>query len=193
MGFVAIPWYVLATTGSASLTGVVAALTFAPTVLATFFGGAIVDRLGFRRTSVMADVASGVTVAAIPLLHATVGIELWQLFVLVFLGALFDAPGATARRSLLPDLVAISGTRLERATGINGAIQRGSLLDRRADRRAPRRDDRCDERPLAERRELRGLRVPHLAARPGSGSASGHARARSLSLRAADRRSLRRS
>src|SRR5918994_7650960 len=67
MGFVAIPWFVLVTTGSATLTGIVAALTFAPTVLATFFGGAIVDRLGFRRTSVMADVASGVTVAAIPL------------------------------------------------------------------------------------------------------------------------------
>jgi predicted MFS family arabinose efflux permease len=128
MGFVVIPWFVLETTGSAALTGVVAALTFAPTVLAAFFGGAIVDRLGFRRTSVMADVASGITVALIPLLHATVGIELWQLFVLVFVGALFDAPGATARRSLLPDLVALSGTRLERATGINGAIQRGSLL-----------------------------------------------------------------
>ena len=128
MGFVAIPWFVLETTGSAALTGVVAALTFAPTVLATFFGGALVDRLGFRRTSVMADIASGVTVAAIPLVHLTVGIELWQLLVLVFLGALFDAPGATARRSLLPDLVELSGTRLERATGINGAIQRGSLL-----------------------------------------------------------------
>lgn len=128
MGFVAIPWFVLETTGSAALTGVVAALTFAPTVLATFFGGAIVDRLGFRRTSVLADVASGVTVAAIPLVHVTVGIELWQLLVLVFLGALFDAPGATARRSLLPDLVELAGTRLERATGINGAIQRGSLL-----------------------------------------------------------------
>jgi MFS family permease len=128
MGFVAIPWFVLETTGSAALTGVVAALTFAPTVLATFFGGAIVDRLGFRRTSVMADIASGVTVAAIPLVHVTVGIELWQLIVLVFLGALFDAPGATARRSLLPDLVELSGTRLERATGIGGAIQRGSLL-----------------------------------------------------------------
>ena len=128
MGFVAIPWFVLETTGSATLTGVVAALTFAPTVLATFFGGAIVDRLGFRRTSVLADLASGLTVALIPLLHLTVGIELWQLFALVFLGALFDAPGATARRSLLPDLVALSGMRMERATGINGAIQRGSLL-----------------------------------------------------------------
>ena len=128
MGFVAIPWFVLETTGSAALTGLVAALTYAPTVLATFFGGAIVDRLGFRSTSVFADVLSGVTVAAIPLVHLTVGIELWQLLGLVFLGALFDAPGATARRSLLPDLVELSGARLERATGINGAIQRGSLL-----------------------------------------------------------------
>ena len=128
MGFVAIPWFVLETTGSAALTGVVAALTFAPTVLATFFGGGIVDRLGFRRTSVLADVASGVTTAAIPLLYVTVGIELWQVMALVFLGALFDAPGTTARRSLLPDLAVLSGTRLERATGINSAIQRGSLL-----------------------------------------------------------------
>jgi MFS family permease len=128
MGFVAIPWFVLELTGSATLTGVVAALTFAPTVLATFFGGGIVDRLGFRRTSILADVASGATTAAIPLLYVTVGIELWQLVVLVFLGALFDAPGATARRSLLPDLVELSGMRMERATGINGAIQRGSLL-----------------------------------------------------------------
>ena len=128
MGFVAIPWFVLVTTGSATLTGVVAALTFAPTVLATFFGGGIVDRLGFRRTSILADVASGVTTALIPLLYVTVGIELWQVMTLVFLGALFDAPGTTARRSLLPDLVALTGTRLERATGINSAIQRGSLL-----------------------------------------------------------------
>ena len=78
--------------------------------------------------SILADVASGVTVAAIPLLAATVGIELWQLLVLVFLGALFDAPGATARRSLLPDLVQLAGTRMERATGSPAGIQRGSIL-----------------------------------------------------------------
>jgi MFS family permease len=128
MTYVAVPWFVLERTGSATLTGVAAALTFLPTVLASFFGGAIVDRLGFRRMSIASDLLSGATVALIPLLHMTVGIELWQLFTLVFLGALFDAPGATARRSLLPDLVELAGTRLERATGIAGAIQRGSLL-----------------------------------------------------------------
>jgi MFS family permease len=125
---VAIPWFVLELTGSAALTGVTAFFTVLPTVIALFFGGAIVDRLGFRTTSVIADLASGATVAVIPALHLTVGIEFWQLVVLVFLGALLDAPGMTARESLVPDLAELAGMRLERATGIVQGIHRGSLL-----------------------------------------------------------------
>ena len=73
----AIPWYVLITTGSPALTGLAVFFNFLPAVLAAFFGGVIVDRLGFRTTSVIADLASAAAVAAIPLLHSTVGIELW--------------------------------------------------------------------------------------------------------------------
>ena len=124
----AIPWYVLVTTGSAALTGLVVFFNFLPIVLATFFGGVVVDRLGFRTTSVAADLASAGAVAAIPLLHATVGIEIWQLMALVFVGGLLDAPGATARAALLPDAVELAGARMERASGIRSAIQQGSLL-----------------------------------------------------------------
>lgn len=124
----AIPWFVLITTGSPALTGVAVFLTFLPVVLAGLFGGVVVDRLGFRTTSVTADLASAVAVAAIPLIHSSVGIELWQLFTLVFVGALLDAPGNTARAALFPDLVRLADVRLERASGIRGAIQRSSLL-----------------------------------------------------------------
>jgi MFS family permease len=124
----AIPWFVLVTTGSAALTGLAVFFNFLPVVLAGFFGGVVVDRLGFRPTSIVADLASAGAVAAIPALHATVGIELWQLMTLVFFGALLDAPGTTARAALLPDLAELAGTRLERASGVRGAIQRGSLL-----------------------------------------------------------------
>ncbi len=124
----AIPWYVLVTTGSPALTGLAVFFNFVPVVIAGFFGGGVVDRLGFRTTSVVADVASAVAVAAIPALHVTVGIELWQLMALVFLGALLDAPGTTARAALFPDVVELSGVRLERASGIRGAVQRGSVL-----------------------------------------------------------------
>jgi MFS family permease len=124
----AIPWFVLVTTGSPALTGLAVFFNFLPAVLAAFFGGVIVDRFGFRTTSVVADLASAGAVAAIPLLHTTVGIELWQLLGLVFLGALLDAPGATARSALIPDLVELTGMRMERASGIRGSIQNGSVL-----------------------------------------------------------------
>ncbi len=124
----AIPWFVLTTTGSAALTALAVFLNFLPLVIGGFFGGVIVDRLGFRTTSVVADLASAAAVAAIPLLHSTVGIELWQLMTLVFLGALLDAPGSTARAALIPDLVELAGSRLERASGIRGAIQQSSIL-----------------------------------------------------------------
>ncbi len=124
----AIPWYVLTTTGSAALTGLAVFFNFLPIVLAAFFGGVIVDRLGFRTTSVVADLASAAAVAAIPLLHTTVGIELWQLMALVFLGSLLDAPGATARAALLPDVVELAGARMERASGIRSGIQQSALL-----------------------------------------------------------------
>ena len=125
---VAIPWFVLVTTGSPALTGLAVFVNFLPVVIAGIFGGVIVDRLGFRTISVVADIASAAAVAAIPLLHATIGIELWQLLTLVFVGALLDAPGATARMALFPDLVQLAGVRMERANGIRGAIQQGSWL-----------------------------------------------------------------
>jgi MFS family permease len=124
----AIPWFVLVTTGSATLTGLAVFFNFLPVVLAGIFGGVIVDRVGFRPMSVVADLASAGAVAAIPLLHATVGIELWELLALVFAGALLDAPGATARQSLFPEAVELAGVGMERATGIRAGIQQGSVL-----------------------------------------------------------------
>jgi predicted MFS family arabinose efflux permease len=64
---------------------------------------------------VISDVASGLSTLLIPVLHDTVGLAFWQLLVLVFFGALLDAPGAAARRSLFPDLVYMAGVQLERA------------------------------------------------------------------------------
>jgi MFS family permease len=128
MTLLAIPWFVLQTTGSAARTGVVAAFHFLPVVIASFFGGTLVDRLGFRRMSVISDLASAATVAAIPALYLTVGLPFWLLLVLVFLGALLDAPGTTARRALLPDAATQAGWAFERASGVSAAVERGSRL-----------------------------------------------------------------
>jgi len=125
---IVIPWFVLQTTGSATLTGITGFFTILPVVLAGLLGGTLIDRLGYKPTSIIADLASGVTVALIPLLHFTVGLQFWQLMVLVFLGALLDAPGNTARAALIPELATLAGLPLERATSANQVIERSSRL-----------------------------------------------------------------
>jgi MFS family permease len=123
---IAIPWFVLQTTGSATQTGITGFFTILPVVLAGFFGGTIIDRLGYKRTSIIADIASGLTTALIPLLHFTIGLQFWQLMVLVFLGALLDTPGATARDAMLPELAEEAGMPIERATSIIHVIERSA-------------------------------------------------------------------
>lgn len=78
--------------------------------------------------SVVADLASGVTVAMIPLLELTVGLAFWHLLVLAFLGALLDAPGMTARTSLYPELAERAGMPLERANSVDQAANRLSFM-----------------------------------------------------------------
>ena len=125
---IAIPWFVLQTTGSATQTGITGFFTVLPVVLAGFFGGTLVDRLGYKRTSIIADIASGVTTALIPLLYFIVGLEFWQLMILVFLGALLDTPGSTARSALIPELAEMAHMPIERATSLIHIIERGSRL-----------------------------------------------------------------
>ena len=48
--------------------------------------------------------------------------------VLVFLGALLDAPGNTARMAIIPELADAGGVSLERANGASQAIQSASMF-----------------------------------------------------------------
>jgi MFS family permease len=125
---ITVPWLVLEMTGSAARTGISGFFAVLPLAIAGVFGGTLVDRLGFRRMSVISDLASGATVAAIPLLHLTIGLHYWQLLVLVFLSALLDTPGGTARQSLIPDLASLAGMPFERANALGQTIPRLAIL-----------------------------------------------------------------
>lgn len=115
MTLVAVPWFVLEITGSVTKTGLAAVAIMLPQVLAGFFAGCLVDRLGYVRTSILADLTAGGTVTLVPLLYATTGMAFWQLLLLLFCGNLLNTPGATARQSMLPDLIALADVPLARA------------------------------------------------------------------------------
>lgn len=125
---VALPWFVLQTTGSATKTGLTGVAAAVPVALAALFGGQLVDRLGPRRVSITADLAGGLAVALIPTLHHTIGLAFWQLLALVFAGRLLTVPGATARDTLLPDLLASADLPPGRVNATAQALRNAAQL-----------------------------------------------------------------
>ena len=115
---VALPWFVLVTTGSPARTGITAFATTLPMVFGAIAGGPIVDRLGLRRTSVLSDLGAGVFIATIPLLHALDVLGFWTLVGVALLAATCEAPGRAVRRALVPELAERAQLALERANSI---------------------------------------------------------------------------
>lgn len=124
LSLLALPWFVLVTTGSAARTGLIAACEMAPYVVAQTLGGPLIDRAGARRISVTSDASSAVLVGAIPLLHALGRLDFTTLAVLVAVAGALRGPGDSAKSALVPAVVARSGARVERVTGLLGAAER---------------------------------------------------------------------
>ncbi|MEU6443225.1 MFS transporter [Streptomyces sp. NPDC047046] len=121
---IALPWYVLATTGSATRTGLVAFCEMGPYVLAQTFGGPLVDRLGARTVSGTTDLVSALAALTIPLLHAGEVLNTGVLLALVAVIGAARGPGDLAKEVMVPEAADLARVPMERATGLSGTIDR---------------------------------------------------------------------
>lgn len=128
MTFLAVPWFVLATTGSPTDAGVVAAAELTPYVLVQALGGPFVDRHGAWRISISSDVVAAVLMGAIPLLHELSALPLGGLIVLVALAGSVRGAGDAARHVLVPGVGERAGIPMERAAGFYDGVNRGAML-----------------------------------------------------------------
>jgi MFS family permease len=128
ISMIAIPWLVLTTTGSPTRTGLVAFAEITPMVLLKAFGGPLVDRVGPRRTAIVADSLSFLVVGLIPVLHHTGTLGFPVLLVLVAVAGALRGPGDAATTALIPALVDRANVPFERATGLSSAIERGATM-----------------------------------------------------------------
>jgi len=124
LSMLALPWFVLTTTGDPTRTGLVALAEMTPLVVLKVLGGPIIDRIGPRRVSITCDLASTVVVALVPLLHALHALSLGVLLLLVAVGGALRGPGDAAKYALTPALVEHAGVPLERATGLASMVER---------------------------------------------------------------------
>ncbi|MEU6278616.1 MFS transporter [Streptomyces populi] len=121
---VALPWFVLATTGSATQTGLVAFCEMTPYVVVKAFTGPLVDRIGPRVVSWTTDLASATTAAAVPLLHALHFLSFPLLLALVAMIGAVRGPGDLAKEIMVPEAAERGRVPLERATGLSGVTER---------------------------------------------------------------------
>ncbi|WP_193581922.1 MFS transporter [Streptomyces mobaraensis] len=120
---IALPWFVLVTTGSATRTGLVAFCELAPYVVVKALTGPLVDRVGPRVVCWTADTLSATAAALIPLCHTLGVLRFWPLLVLVAVIGAVRGPGDLARDVMLPEAADRGGLRLERATGLAGVVE----------------------------------------------------------------------
>ncbi|MEU5869055.1 MFS transporter [Nonomuraea sp. NPDC047529] len=120
----ALPWFVLTTTGSAAQTGVVAFAEMAPYVLVKALAGPLVDRVGPRRISWAGDVVSATAAGTVVLLHALDLLPLGALLALVAAVGAARGPGDLAKEVMVPEAAERGRVPLERATGLLGVTER---------------------------------------------------------------------
>lgn len=119
---IVLPWLVLERTGDPAIAGTVVAVSALPSAVAAVVGGHLIDRLGRRRTAVVADIGSAVSVAGLAVVDMAFGLDIGWFIVLGILGALFDVPGMTARETLMANVAEASGVALDKVASWRGAL-----------------------------------------------------------------------
>ncbi|MGY4956800.1 MFS transporter [Streptomyces nigrescens] len=121
---IALPWFVLVTTHSATRTGLVAFCEMAPYVVVKALTGPLADRAGPRVISWSTDLVSAAAAGAVPLLHALDLLSLPLLLPLVALIGAARGPGDLAKEVMVPEAAERGRVPLERATGLSGVTER---------------------------------------------------------------------
>jgi Major Facilitator Superfamily len=128
MSFLALPWLVLTTTGSATLTGVVAFAEMAPYVAVQALGGPFVDRLGAWRVSIGTDLIAALFMGLVPGLSAARLLPLPALALLVAAAGAARGAGDSARDVMVPGVRDLAGIAIERCSGLYDGVSRVASL-----------------------------------------------------------------
>jgi MFS family permease len=125
MTYLALPWFVLVTTGSVAKMTYVLAAEILPMAIFGIPSGMLVERLGARRTMLLCDAARVPLLVALPLLHSAGLLRFPLLLALVFLLGCFMAPYFAAQRVILPELVGEDERTISQA---NSLIEGGTAF-----------------------------------------------------------------
>ncbi|MGO2092490.1 MAG: MFS transporter [Microbacterium gubbeenense] len=125
------PLLVLAKTGDILAAGILASVTAGVAAVVGVLAGVLVDRVNRRTVSIISDVLSAGSVAALPVVDALWGLNLTWFIVLGVIGAFGDMPGMTARETMLPRVALLGGGNpgaLDRLVGVRESLSAVLML-----------------------------------------------------------------
>jgi MFS family permease len=128
VSMIALPFFVLTTTGSPEKTGLVAVAELLPLVVLKVLGGPIIDRVGARRVAITCDWASLGVVGAIPFLHEAGLLSFVGFLGLVAVAGALRGPGDAAKAAMTPTLAVAAGVPMERVTGLSSTVERTASM-----------------------------------------------------------------
>jgi MFS family permease len=129
MTVLALPWFVLVTTGSATKLGLVLGIGSIPFVTLPLLAGSLIARIGARQTMVIADAARLPLLAAIPALYSLDALSFPLLVVLVALTGVCLAAHMPAQRLILAEVVGDEESVVARANAyLDGAQTTAPLV-----------------------------------------------------------------
>src|SRR3990172_1104546 len=117
----ALVWHLTVQTGSTAVLATATLVAMLPEVFLGPFAGALVDRWDRRKVMIFADAAVALTTLGLVLLFLSGTVQIWQIYVAMFLrglGGAFHWPAMQASTSLM-----VPKKHLSRLSGANQALQ----------------------------------------------------------------------
>jgi MFS family permease len=122
MTAVALPWFVLISTGSPARMGAVLAAEFVGMAVLGLWGGPVAGALGARRMMLTSDLVRAALVALIPVLYWVGALTFPVVLGIGFVVGGFFPAYSSSQRLVLADLVGEDELRLTRAGGVFGSV-----------------------------------------------------------------------
>jgi predicted MFS family arabinose efflux permease len=128
MTWLALPWFVLVTTGSATRMSVVVGAELVGLAALGIPGGAVLRRIGAWRTMVLADAVRAPLMLAIPALHWVGSDAFVPIVVLAFLLGALAGPYFAAQKVIVPELIGENEALVGQANALFQGATRITML-----------------------------------------------------------------
>jgi MFS family permease len=125
MTFVALPFFVLVTTGSTAKMGWVLAAEMLPIAIFGIPAGTVIAKLGAKKTMLISDAARGPLLLVIPILHSTGHLSFAALLGTTFAIGIFAAPYFASSRLVVPE---VAGEDEQAVASVNAVLSGANQL-----------------------------------------------------------------